>query len=157
MELYDFYTNGFEEGEYKHRAHVYVPEIQSTSATGTTTSQQFSAPSLSDLLNEDNISPLDVNVDRLEAEWFEAADPYDLNETDRADAANPDQVSIVRCSTRWKMAELVKLDSPSLTTLISRLGGNNTVSIIGAKGEVPKSASAVQTGEPDDWNIDNFV
>ncbi|KAG6847049.1 hypothetical protein H0H93_010444 [Arthromyces matolae] len=155
--LYDLYTNGFEEGQSEHKARVYVPKIKVTSDTSPS-SQTYSSPSLADLLNEDNLSPLDVNVERLEAEWFEASDPYDLAETDRMDAANSDGIQIQRCSTRWNVGDLVKLDSPLLGALISRLGGDETVEIIGGKvGMQPHLGSATPCGTPGDWNIDDLV
>ncbi|KAF9446106.1 hypothetical protein P691DRAFT_813192, partial [Macrolepiota fuliginosa MF-IS2] len=34
-------------------------------------SQQYLAPTLMDLLNEDNVLPLDMNIEQQEAEWFD--------------------------------------------------------------------------------------
>ena len=83
-----------------------------------------------DLLNEDNVSPADVDTTRLEDEWFNHSDPYDLAESDRVDATNPDDLNIVRCSTKWKAADFVKLISASLTSLMKYFAGDKEVSII---------------------------
>ncbi|KAG6886812.1 hypothetical protein C0992_002192 [Termitomyces sp. T32_za158] len=123
-----------------HKAHINVPKINPTNSTpdATNASQQYSTPSLMDLLNEDNILPADIDIDRLETEWFEAPDPFDLAKTDHANLANLDGNHIVRCNDRWRIAELVRLDSPTLAALIAHLRGDNAVSInIGE--QVPKS------------------
>ncbi|KAG6876045.1 hypothetical protein C0992_001195, partial [Termitomyces sp. T32_za158] len=118
----------------------------------------YSAPSLMDLLNDDDITPLDTNIERLEAEWFEAVDPYDLGETKRMDAAKPDEAQIVRCNNRWKIADLVKLDSPSLGALIARLSGNTAVHIqVGTLTAAESASSGGPTGRPDDWDMEDYV
>ncbi|KAJ6489144.1 hypothetical protein DFH09DRAFT_1105493 [Mycena vulgaris] len=45
----------------------------------------LSAPSLLDLLNDDNIAPQDVDRKALEKALFEQPDPHDLDETDRVE------------------------------------------------------------------------
>ncbi|KAG6914892.1 hypothetical protein DXG01_014736 [Tephrocybe rancida] len=156
--LYNFYTNSFEEGEFDHKAHVYVPEITPTTTVSNTTptAQQYSAPSLADLLNKENVLLLDVNIERLEADWFDAADPYDLEEADCADAQNPDDECIVRCSTQWKIADIVTLDSTALTKLITRPGGDKMAVIKGRK-VAAEALVLTPLGQPDDWEMDDFI
>ncbi|KAH0586104.1 hypothetical protein H2248_007375 [Termitomyces sp. 'cryptogamus'] len=111
-----------------------------------------------DLLNENDVAPLDHNVEQLEAEWFEATDPYDLGEAECMDAANPDQGHITQCSNQWKTADLVKLDSPSLAALNTRLGGYDTALIrIGANTETKSVDSGGPARSPGDWDIDDYV
>ncbi|KAG6843706.1 hypothetical protein H0H87_001441 [Tephrocybe sp. NHM501043] len=155
--LYDFYTNSLEERDFDHKAHIYVPKITPTTAALNITppAHQYTAPSLANLLNKDNISPLDING-HLEASWFDAEDPYDLEETAWVDAQNLDDEHIVRCSTQWKIGDLVKLDSTSLTALITHLRGDKTVGIKG--GEVEAQVLALtSSGHPDDWKMEDFI
>ncbi|KAF7344297.1 Zinc finger bed domain-containing protein 1-like [Mycena venus] len=79
--LYDYYTNGIGEGNYSHEACVVLDEVISPSGT----TQLRSAPSLMDLINEENISPSTVDKDALEELLFNHPDPYDLAESDRLD------------------------------------------------------------------------
>ncbi|KAG6843744.1 hypothetical protein H0H87_001031 [Tephrocybe sp. NHM501043] len=143
--LYDFYTNDLEERDFNHKAHIYVPKITSTTAASDIMppAYQYSAPSLANLLNKDNVSPLDMNIKHLEASWFDAEDLYDLEETAHVDAQNLDNEHIFRCSTQWKIGDLVKLDSTSLTTL------DKTVGIKGGKVEAQVLA-LTSLGHPDD-------
>ena len=87
--LYDHYTNGFGDGQFNHRAHVHLLEIVPTTEAGGGP-HHYSAPLLMDLINDVNISPLDVSIECLEAKWFEQSNPYDLAEPERVDAENPD-------------------------------------------------------------------
>ncbi|KAM6491595.1 hypothetical protein JOM56_012776 [Amanita muscaria] len=148
--LYDFYTNSFDDGKFNHKAHIYLPEIKSTTSNSeATTPATYSAPTLMDLVNEENILPADINVERLEAEWFEQSDPYDLAETDRM--TTPDDANIVRCSTRWNVGDAVKLDSRLLASLIKHLGGDRSVLIVGGHVvNASSSAMAGPSGTPDD-------
>lgn len=155
--LYDYYTNGFGDGNSDHKPHIRLPKQQlkssdSDSAKGDTT-RYYSAPTLMDLLNEENISPLDTV---LEQEWFDHPDPYDLAESARIDAGNPDDARIERCSGRWKVASFVKLDSPVLAALIKHLSGEKDVSIIGSTPS-PSEAASGPSGKPDDWNMDEYL
>ena len=104
--------------------------------------QHYSAPSLVDLLNETNVlAALDKdNVACLEEEWFNQPDLYDLTELDQADATNVDDEIIVRCSTQWKVAEFVKLDSILLKSLIKHLEGDSTVLVVGVMPLIPLSS-----------------
>ncbi|KAM6499777.1 hypothetical protein JOM56_005285 [Amanita muscaria] len=117
-----------------------ISEIKSTTSNSeATTPATYSAPTLMDLVNEENILPADINVERLEAEWFEQSDPYDLAETDRM--TTPDDANIVRCSTRWNVGDAVKLDSRLLASLIKHLGGDRSVLIVG--GHVVNASSSL--------------
>ncbi|KAJ7475427.1 hypothetical protein B0H11DRAFT_1321017 [Mycena galericulata] len=69
--LFDFYTNGISEGEYSHEAHVQLNEVLTPAGTTLTKS----APSLMDLLNEDNISPSTIDKEALEELLFNHPDP----------------------------------------------------------------------------------
>jgi hypothetical protein len=101
--LYDHYANRFEEGKFDHTAHVYVPEIKATTTGPAQAIKYYSTPTLCDLLNKEDISPSEVNLNCLEAEWFHQTDLYDLAETDWVDEENPEGASIVRCSTQFKI------------------------------------------------------
>ncbi|KAJ6595094.1 hypothetical protein DFH09DRAFT_1072918 [Mycena vulgaris] len=81
--LYDFYTNGISEG---HAAHVALDEVHNAPA-GTTLNK--SAPSLIDLIHEENISPSSIDKEALEELLFNHPDLYDLDETDRIDFSDP--------------------------------------------------------------------
>ncbi|KAG6864087.1 hypothetical protein C0991_012595 [Blastosporella zonata] len=118
--------------------------------------QYYSAPTLMDLLNEDNISPEEVNIERLKAEWFENLDPYDLAESDCLDSANPDDLLITRCSTRWKVGELVWLNGAPPAALIKHLSGNDIIPImVGGKPDVSHKSDSF--GSLDDWEMSKFV
>ncbi len=159
--LYDYYTNGFGDGNSDHKPHIRLPKQQiqpkssdTDSARGNTT-HYYSAPGLMDLLNEENISP-SIDTAILEQEWFDHPDPYDLAESVRIDAGNPDDARIERCSGQWKVASFVKLDSPALASLIKHLSGKTEVLIIGSTTLLSKAAS-VPSGKPDDWNMDEYL
>ena len=99
-----------------------------------------------------------LNIKHLEAEWFEKQDPNDPAELDHVDAENPVNVQIVWCSTRWNVSGFVKLDSPILSSLIKHLSGNKEAGIIG--GSVASSGyndDVAPAGQPDDWDIDEYV
>uniref|UniRef100_A0A8H7XL12 Uncharacterized protein n=1 Tax=Psilocybe cubensis TaxID=181762 RepID=A0A8H7XL12_PSICU len=72
--LYDYYVNGFSEKGFKHSARVHlstISEFPMNSAPST-----FSAPTLMDLVNKDNVDP-QLNSAALEHLWFNNPDPYD--------------------------------------------------------------------------------
>ena len=154
--LYDHYTNGFSDGNFDSSAHIYLPKIKATSqSTAAGNTHYFSAPTLMDLVNEHDISPVEVDTTCLEQEWFNHEDPYDLAESDRSDAANPDDINIVRCNTRWKIADFVKLDSSPLSSLIKYLAGETDAPIIGAIQAHSYEVTG-PVGTPGDWNIDDY-
>jgi len=129
--LYDYYTNGFGDGNSDHRLHIRLPK------------QQLEVQSKSSGSDTLDAGPV------LEQEWFDHPDPYDLAESARIDAENPDDVRIERCSGRWKVASFVKLDSPALGSLIKHLSGEKDTSIIGSTA-LPSETASVPSGKPDD-------
>ena len=157
--LYDYYTNGFSEDSdsFNHHAHIHLPEIKPPQSSASTTgaSHLFSAPSLMDLLNDDNILPSEIDTRRLEEEWFNKEDPYDLAESDRADASKGIDINIVRCNTRWNVADYIKLDSPALAALIKHLAGENDVMIVGGVHSA-SSEFMGPIGSPGDWDIEDY-
>ena len=148
--LYDFYVNGFEEGKSTHRAHVHMPKIPKTP---TTTSTIHSAPSILDLVNSNHIDPNDVDIAAVEDQLFNHPDPYDLEETERVDPAL--QERIVRSTTRFDIADYIKLDDPELKALITKIdsrgpGVSNVESVVAnRRGE--------HMGKPGDWSVDSIL
>ncbi|KAJ7853279.1 hypothetical protein B0H14DRAFT_2580442 [Mycena olivaceomarginata] len=149
-QLLQWYKFGLSEGNYTHRAtaNVRVSDVSSSSTV-------LSTPSLFDLLNDTDIAPQDVDREALEKSLFDQPDPYDLDETDRVNAAisadQPDAPpSVQRSSTRWAVADYVRLDSPVLAKLIS--AGKK-----GAPGapEVVQAAQPSETVENEDWDVED--
>jgi hypothetical protein len=149
--LYDFYTNGISEGEYTHEAHVVLNEVISPAGT----IQNRSAPSLMDLLNEENISPSTVDKEALEELLFNHPDPYDLAETDRLNLNDPLEATgpaVTRTQTVFAISEYIKLDSPALGELLQPSKESRT------DAQMPHALSdSVQAGRPDDWSFDDFL
>ena len=141
--LYDFYVNGFTDGTSTHTAHVHLSKITSSSSTPAI----HSAPSLMDLLNTENIEPLAHDTAAMEQLWFDNPDPYDLAETDRID--HDLQENIIRSSTRFNIANYVKLDDDKLTALIS----NVDMAGPGASATETTSVQATPVGKPGDWSV----
>ncbi|KAJ7658978.1 hypothetical protein B0H14DRAFT_2659250, partial [Mycena olivaceomarginata] len=79
----NYYKNGISEGEYTHTAHVELDEVLAPSGQ----TARRSAPSLMDLVHEENISPSAADQDALEDLLFNHPDPFDLAETDFDTAA----------------------------------------------------------------------
>ncbi|KAJ7223601.1 hypothetical protein GGX14DRAFT_387911 [Mycena pura] len=73
-----------------------------------------SAPSLKDLLNEENITPSLADKEALEELLFAHPDLYDLAETERLDFGP----SGIRSQTVFAISEYIKLGSPALAQLI---------------------------------------
>ncbi|KAJ6613402.1 hypothetical protein B0H10DRAFT_2436507 [Mycena sp. CBHHK59/15] len=133
-QLSQWYKFGLTEGNYTHSAtgNVKVSDVGSSYTV-------LSAPSLLDLLNDDDVSPQDVDREVLEQALFNQPDPYDLNETDRVDStisADPIQ-------------EYVRLDSISLAKLISPE----------KKDAVPQEGAATSQAatavENQDWDVED--
>ncbi|KAJ6595140.1 hypothetical protein DFH09DRAFT_1305821 [Mycena vulgaris] len=70
--LYDFYTDGMSEGDYSHTAHVVLGEVHNAPA-GTPLNK--SAPSLMDLIHEENIFPSSIDKEALEELLFNVQPP----------------------------------------------------------------------------------
>ncbi|KAF8146575.1 hypothetical protein K438DRAFT_1990481 [Mycena galopus ATCC 62051] len=118
-QLYDFYTNGLSEGNYTHMAHVALSEVFSP-APGTTLNR--SAPTLMDLIHEENVCPSAVDKDALEELLFNHPDPYDLAETDRINFSDPSTLinpAVTRSTTTFAISEYVKLESTALAELLN--------------------------------------
>ncbi|KAJ7104878.1 hypothetical protein C8R44DRAFT_746139 [Mycena epipterygia] len=103
-----------------------------------------SAPSLMDLLHNENISPSEVDRDALEDLLFNHPDPYDLAETDRYDLPQ-----VTRSRSVFAIAEYIKLDSPALAELLKPSEPDADVSMEPAPG--------TQAGRPDDWNLEDLL
>ncbi|KAJ3743634.1 hypothetical protein DFH05DRAFT_1525933 [Lentinula detonsa] len=137
------------QGIYTHSttANVKVSDVGSNSMV-------LSAPSLLDLLTDDNEAPADREV--LEQAFLDQPDPYDLAETDRVDAAihaDPADELMVFCSTAcWAVADYVKLDSPALAELILP----RKTDLVAQKQSVAR-AEADQIGDEDDWDVDDNI
>ncbi|KAF8882605.1 hypothetical protein CPB84DRAFT_1851161 [Gymnopilus junonius] len=115
--LYDFYTKGFEDGKSTHKARVHIPATPMPAGQAPAQRVQ-SAPTILDLLNTENIAPNEADIEALEEELFNQPDPYDLAKTDQADAALDDDIPITRSSTRFDIAEFIKLDDAKLKALL---------------------------------------
>ena len=64
---------------------------------------------------------------------------------------------IIRCSTQWKVADFIKLDSTSLASAIWYLSGDTHAQIIGSQCNVNTSSDpTVRAGTPEDWNMDDY-
>ena len=106
--LYDYYVNGFKDSSSTHTAHVHLSKV--TSPSSSSTPAVYSAPSLMDLVNTDNVEPQDTLA--MEEFWFNNQDPYDLNETDRIDPVL--QENVTRSSTQFDVANYVTCASGPL-------------------------------------------
>ncbi|KAF8239534.1 hypothetical protein L208DRAFT_1420684 [Tricholoma matsutake] len=148
--LYDFYVNGFEEGKSTHCTRVHLPKILKTS---TTTSTIHSAPSILGLLNSDNVDPKDVNIAAVEDQLFNHPDPYDLEETKRIDLAL--QEMVVCSTTRFDVANYIKLDDPELKALITKVDSWGPGALIDES--VVANKCDKRMGKPGDWSVDSFL
>ncbi|KAJ6558950.1 hypothetical protein B0H10DRAFT_2120267, partial [Mycena sp. CBHHK59/15] len=147
-QLSQWYKFGLTEGNYTHSAtgNVKVSDVGLSYTV-------LSAPSLLDLLNDDDVSPQDVDREVLEQALFNQPDPYDLNETDRVDStisADPSTAPrVIRSSTHWAVQEYVRLDSISLAKLISPE----------KKDAVPQEGAATSQAatavENQDWDVED--
>ena len=152
-QLPQWYRFGLTEGEYKHRATANVK----VSAVGSS-STILSTPSLMDLLNDEDVSPQDVNREALEQALFNQPDLYDLSETDRVDnaiSAEPGPVPmVVRSATHWAVEEFIRLDSLSLAGII--LAGSKKDA--GPAEHVVQSQESTMTAEleNEDWDVDDY-
>ncbi|CAK5284615.1 unnamed protein product [Mycena citricolor] len=144
-QLSQWYKNGFTEGEYQHTstAHVCVSNVDLSTESDVT----LSAPTLMDLLNDVNIDPSTEDQEALEKMLFEQEDPYDLEESDRVDNnvisesahTNPTPTPfITRSSSRWAVADFVRLDSPALAGLILPSAAPTTSKTVAAPAVVTK-------------------
>ncbi|KAJ7062715.1 ribonuclease H-like domain-containing protein [Mycena amicta] len=145
-QLSQYYKNGFTEGNYTHQstANVKVSDL------GGAPVAVLSAPTLMDLLNEENVAPNAADREALEKALLEQQDPFDLEETERFDATIDADTFVTRSSSRWGVAEFVKLDSPALKQLISP-GGH------GRLGEKAGQKAVEQVVKTDNkpWKVDD--
>lgn len=148
--LYDYYKNGISEGEYTHTAHVELDEVLAPSGQ----TARRSAPSLMDLVHEENISPSAADQDALEDLLFNHPDPFDLAETERVDFSDPPAGATVvtRSQTVFAIGEYIKLDSAALAQLLQPSDEPHPT----ARGSaaVPDT---IQAGKHDDWSINDFI
>jgi hypothetical protein len=150
--LYDYYVNGLKDtnSESTHTARVHLSNVTSSL---TPTPAVYSAPSLMDLLNADNVEPQSefVDTEAMEEFWFNNPDPYDLSETDRIDPNL--QEAVTRSSTRFDIAKYVKLDDGKLTSLISKVDSAGP----GALMMETTSDQAKTVGKPGEWSVASFL
>ncbi|KAJ7237325.1 hypothetical protein C8J57DRAFT_1247112 [Mycena rebaudengoi] len=118
--LYDLYTKRITEGDYIHEAFVALDKALVPAGTP----QIRSAPSLIDLIHEENISPPMADEEALEELLFNHPDPFDLAETEHVNFNDPDVPAAARLRDVFAIAEYIKLDSLALEELIhtSKLG-----------------------------------
>ncbi|KAJ7830124.1 hypothetical protein B0H13DRAFT_2372119 [Mycena leptocephala] len=140
------YTNGISEGDYSHTAHVALDDVPAPAGT----TQNRSAPSLMDLVHEENISPSMVDKEALEEFLFNHPDPYDLGERERLKFQDPGVPAVTRSSTVFAIADYIKLDSPALAELMQPSKHASQ-----AKSVAP--SDSIQAVRPDDWSIDEFL
>ena len=148
--LYDFYVNGFTDGNSNHFAHVHLSKVTPSSSS---TPAIHSAPSLMDLLNTENVTvePQDLDTAAMEQLWFDNPDPYDLAETDRVDSNL--QEMIIRSSTWFDISNYVKLSDSKLMDLIS----NIDMAGPGASVTENTSVEATPVGKPGEWSVTSFL
>ncbi|KAJ7033988.1 hypothetical protein C8F04DRAFT_1183736 [Mycena alexandri] len=153
-QLSQWYKFGLTEGNYTHKAtaNVKVSEVGSSSTI-------LSAPSLLDLLNDENIAPQDVDREALEKALFDLPDPYDLDETLRVDrtisadlpqAAQSTPPMVYRSSVHWAVSDYVRLDSVALAELILPKNKESTAPEV--VGTTEAATAAVQD---EDWDVDD--
>ncbi|KAJ6531521.1 hypothetical protein DFH09DRAFT_1093197 [Mycena vulgaris] len=143
--IYDFYTNGISEGNYSHQAHVALVDVLGPAGE----TAQRSAPSLMDLLHEENVAPSAVDKEALSELLFNHPDPYGLAETDRLDAG---RTPVQRSTTTFDIAEYIKLDSPALATLMQ------PPKEPGPQADTPMPApGGPKPGCVEKWSIDDFL
>lgn len=146
VDLAKLYVNGFTDGSSIHTAYVHLskvtPSLSSTPAI-------YSAPSLIDLLNADNVEPQDTAA--MEELWFNNPDPYDLTEMDHIDSILQETVNW--SSTQFDIANYVKLDNSKLTALISKVDMAGP----GASVMETPSVQAKLVGRPGEWSMASFL
>jgi hypothetical protein len=148
--LYDFYVNGFDDSESKHHAHVHLPPAPASAAGDTP--KIYSAPTVLDLLNTENVNPHDMDMEALESQLFNHPDPYDLEETNRIDPTL--QVMVTRSTTHFAIADYVKLDDRNLKALITNIDSEGP----GLSIEMLTAFQVAKPmGKPGDWDIDSFL
>ncbi|KAJ7271555.1 hypothetical protein C8J57DRAFT_1507457 [Mycena rebaudengoi] len=147
-QLYEFYTHGISEGDYSHTPNVVLSDVY----TGAGTTVTRSAPTLMDLINEENVSPSMADKEAYDELLFNHPDPFDLAETERVSFTDSQVPSVVRSHTRFAITEYIKLESSALAELLQP-----------TKPSTPATASAmdtsdsIQAGHPDDWSLDDFL
>ena len=147
--LYDYYVNGFKDTNSTHTARVHLSKLTPSSSSSTPTIH--SAPSIMDLVNADNVEPQVADMAAMEELWFNNPDPYDLDETDRTDPVL--QETVTRSSTRFDVADYVKLDDANLIKLISHVDSVGPGALMTEKP--PNQAKTA--GKPGEWSVASFL
>ncbi|KAF5362661.1 hypothetical protein D9758_009576 [Tetrapyrgos nigripes] len=155
--LYDSYVNGFDEGKSRHKARVHLAPIHNPSST---IPHIHSAPTLTDLLNAENLEPKEADLAGLEEQWFNNPDPYDLGETDRVDDSlkvDDDNMTVIRSQIRFNIAEYIKLDDKKLISLLTNVDylGPGASADSAVMGSTP--VSQIPKGKPGAWDISQFL
>lgn len=148
--LYDYYVNGFSDGNLsRHTARVHLSTIEESTAQPLV----HSAPSLVDLLNAENVEPQDVDTNLIEEHLFNHPDPYDLAEVERVDDAL--QQVVFRSSSRFDIADFIKLDDAKLKGLIMNVDAAGPGALLAKTDNVTTNTKA--GGKPGDWNVASFI
>ena len=150
IKLYDYYVNRFKDSCSTHTACVHLSKV--TSASSSSTPAVYSAPSLMDLLNVDNVEPQEsLDTAAMEEFWFNNPDSYDLNETEWTNPVL--QETVIQSSTQFDIANYVKLDDNKLTALITKIdrAGPGALMI----KTPPIQAKPVE--KPGEWSIASFL
>ncbi|CAK5274220.1 unnamed protein product [Mycena citricolor] len=154
-QLSQWYKHGLSEGNYQHTstANIRVSNVDLSTETTVT----LSAPTLMDLLNDQNVDPTVEDQEALEKMLFEQEDPFDLDECDRVDStvnSEPAHVAptqtpfITRMSTRWAVTDFVRLDSPALGKLIIPSASPEVASVRPKSPEVSEHTAVNQPWDP---------
>lgn len=104
-----------------------------------------------DLLNADNVEPQVADAAAMEEFWFSSPDPYDLDETNRVDPVL--QETVFRSSTRFDVANYVKLDDGKLIALVSKVDSVGPGALM---LETPL-IQAKPVGKPGEWSVASFL
>jgi hypothetical protein len=79
----------------------------------------YSAPTVLDLLNTENVNPHDMDMEVLKSQLFNYLDPYNLEETNCIDPTL--QVMVTCSTTHFAIADYVKLNNCNLKALITNI------------------------------------
>ncbi|KAG6916532.1 hypothetical protein DXG01_006473 [Tephrocybe rancida] len=115
---------------------------QSDAATpNSDATQHYSAPPLMDLLNEDDISPIDININHLEVEWFEQL--------------YPNRIRMILQSQITQMQQILTVTG--FSDAAQGGSGNTSVGIVGGQVGTSSTALVGPTRKPDDWDMSEFI
>ncbi|KAJ7776735.1 hypothetical protein B0H14DRAFT_2631611 [Mycena olivaceomarginata] len=153
-QLLQWYKFGLTEGNYTAHSATANAKVSAVGSPSTI----LSTPSLLDLLKDDNnvaqLAPQEGDRESLEQALFNQPDPYDLGEADWVEKAISSGLDtmprVIRSATHGAVEEYVRLDSASLTKIISAGKTKQTVPV----ADVVALEQAVVTMESRDENWD---